>query len=87
MNDLSHSSHGYSTFTFKKVVFINKPLKSVRSLTISEITASDVDPDPVGSAFSWVHGFGSRCIKQRLTKKIYGFFSLEIIFHKSEPKK
>ena len=37
-----------------------------------------MDPEPVGSAFIWVRGFGSRGIKCRETYSI---------FFKSEPKK
>ena len=42
------------------------------------IIANDVDSDPVGSAFIWVPGSGSKGMKlrekQSLTKKIWGFF-------------
>ena len=47
------------------------------------IDSSDVDPDPVGSAFIWVRGSGSRGIKlrkkQSLTKKM-SFFVRNSIF-------
>ena len=61
---------------------------------IFKLISSDVDPDPVGSGFIWVHGSesGSRCIKvlikwrekQGLKNKNL-FFSQEIIWFNSEP--
>ena len=64
------------------------------------ILTSDVDPDPVGSGFIWVRGsgsgFGLRIQRYKITEKMKGkakfnqqkfFFSKEIKFFKSEPKK
>ena len=46
---------------------------------------SDMDPDPVGSAFIWVRGIKLR-EKQRLTNK-YSDFLYAIIYFKSETAK
>ena len=61
------------------------------SLILSISLYSDVDPDPVGSAFIWVRGSGSRGIKlrekQTLTNNFLKVFFVGNIFFKSETKK
>ena len=49
-----------------------------KTIKLSIFMTNDVDPDPVGSAFIWACGSGSRGIKwrkkQSLTNKIHLFF-------------
>ena len=47
---------------------------------------SDVDPDPVGSAFIWIQRSQLK-EKQNLTNKYLGLISQEIICFNPEPKK
>ena len=48
--------------------------------------SSDVDPDPVGSAFIWIQGYKIKEILE-FSHQIFGVFSQDIIFFESEPKK
>ena len=50
------------------------------------IDSRDVDPDPVGSTFIWVRGFGSRGVKREKQSSTKELFSEANLFFKSEPK-
>ena len=72
-------------FLFGSFHIVNR--SSAKSLVV---VISDVYQVPVGSAFIWVRGFESRCIKRRekqsFTKKVFGVFFVRNYIFKSEPK-
>ena len=76
---------------FSPLVHFSPWPMAIVSQSISSELFSDLDPDQVGSAFIWVRGSGSGCIKwrekQSLTNQVLGVFHRKLYLSSLNLKK